>query len=587
MSAFFAYIGKKEPYSILRGGIAVMQQGGEVCGITLKTKDGFQGVKTVGNVCRLEEEPEKLTGEGFMGLAATALQERCVGAQSAVPAVNEQFCAVCGGNILPFNALRRAAPDAQGIATDDALLLSVLCSIKAEQMTVRMVKAAAELGAPSFAFIPASENVIYAHSGDVLFAGYGAEGALLSSELAPLVAHCEKFAVIRQGESVRMRSDKMVFYDAAMHKIKKSFAPLGGRVRQESHAVPTAWQLHRCALAAGQVYSTLVRDGRLALDSLKLTRRRVEKLSRIIVVGAGASYAVALYAAAALDMLTDIPSAAYPSGEWMCARGALGKNVLLLAISQSGETPETLACVRRAQAAEVKTLGVTGSAAASLAFLCDMPLVTGEECDKNGDFSAFVSGAAAVLLTALHIGVLDGVVSELYRSMALKMAELLSGKISAAVKDSPAALRAAEIVAQAKTVYTCGTGLDGAAAEESARVLRQTAGVACTAVPPSELIRFPSELTGESAVLFFISSHEAALQMQPRLSRLKVRGAQVILITTENTEAELNGADCVISISDTLPMYHPLPCAAAVYNLAQLLSERNENAVIQDNIESA
>lgn len=589
MSGIFAFVGREKPKEILLGGLEALQhRGGEVCGMAVAGGDGFATAKTVGTVARLAEDNAEFLPEGCCGIAKTDIRLRCLGAASTVPAANSLYAVACSGYIENFESLKSWTRSPFPISTDDDLLLACL-SISHRENKIDLLRAvaAALAGEPSFVFIPNGENALYAHAGkNMLFAGVGKIGVFLTDELSALMLYCDKYAVIGHGEKVRIRADKIAFYDEKCRKIKKVFTPVTGRVYVESPAA-IGNEIQFCARAAREVYRTFVKNGALCLDSLRLTKRFVERLSQIIVVGEGSSYSAALFACRLLEMLTDIPATACHSGEFMFSKCVIDKSTLVIAVSHRGETENVLSCVRRAASAQAQTLAVTGVGTSSLSMLCERKLLTDSDFSSGTELCSFIYSSMSLALLALHIGARDAVVNDMYMTMALKMAELLPGKIASAVKDNAAFATAAGTVLQCRHIYTSANATDYPAALEAADKVRRIAKRECAAVPLTELVNYPSDLLMGAAVLVFETSKDRVLFCELHLSRLQTLGAKIILFTTESIEDELTRFDTVITVNDTLPIFNPISCAAAGYRLAERISaaaaEKQDTDREQDN----
>ncbi len=576
MSGIFAYIGREKPQKVLLDGLKMMQhRGGEVNGITVCDKSGFVSVKTLGGIDELADSCREFAPSGNCGIAKTALQMRCRGASSAVPASNQLYAAACDGEIRNFNNLKQWTRTPFPVYTDDDLLLACLCITHIESKTELCAKISAALsGAPSFAFIQKDENALYANAGNnCLFVGVSESGCCVSSELSAL-AGFERYAVLTKGETVKLRTDKTVFFDSKGKKIKKSLTPVTGRFFIGSKTLLTD-EIHGCSQAAREVYSEFITNSKICFDSLKMSKRSVEKMTRIILVGEGSSYHAAVYACCLLETLTDIPSASYPAGEFMFSRCVLDKNTLVIAVSHRGETDSVLNCIRRAKAAGAKTLAVTGSKISSLSFLCDKTV--SYNCDYTDGVSlrSFIYSSMTLSLFALYIGVLDSVVTDIYLNVALKMAEMMSGKIASAIKENTAFAGALKLIFQSENVFTCAVSTDFSAALETADKMRALAAVNCAAVNISELVNYPKGMLENAAVLAFVTGKDRSPQCEIYLSRLRTIGAKVVLFTTENIEEEMTAFDSVISVNDTLPIFNPLPCVAAGYRLAMLIKLAN------------
>ncbi|MBR3149781.1 MAG: SIS domain-containing protein [Eubacterium sp.] len=579
MSGIFAYIGRDEPSKLLLDGLAMLQhRGGEVNGVAVKVKDGFSTARAEGGIEELRKAAKKVA-DGSCGLAQTSRQTRCRSEISAAPSSNNMYAAVCDDSIQNFNFLRRWSKEPFSINTDEDLLLACLCITNSrDRIELTQKIKAALLGSPGFAFIASDECAVYACAGSSqLFVGTGEEGLFLSSELAPLFSTCDKYAVLKKSELVKLKTEKAQFFDEKGKKAKKSFIPMPDRVYYEND-YSLSDEIYCCSVAAKEVYQRFAKNSKLNFDSVKLSKRSVERLSRIILVGEGSSYNSALYCRHMLEMMTDIPSFAYPAGEFRYAKGVIDKNTLVIAVSHRGDAPDTLACVSRAESVGAKTLAVTGSDTSSLALLSDKLLFTGCDLSYGVSLRTFIGESLCLALLSLYIGVKDDVVTDLYLNVAIKMAEIISGKIASAVKDNTAYVNAVNLISAADTVYACGIGADFSAAREAADKMRRITGKSCFALTLGELALYGENSLCGTTVLAFATNRDRAPACDVMLSRIKTLGARVVLFTTESIEEDITAFDTVISVNDTLPIYNPLPCVAASYKLSMMLESAKEKS---------
>ena len=208
--------------------------------------------------------------------------------------------------------------------------------------------------------------------------------------------------------------------------------------------------------------------------------------------------------------------------------------------------------------------------------MCDRTLATGSDFSDGAELKPFFSSSVTLALLALYTGVKDSVVTDMYLSMSLKMAELLSGKIASAIKENTSFAGALGILSEAKSIYACGGVTDYPAACEVAEKMRSVSGERCVAVPLSEITGYSRELLCDSGVVIFATEKERALLCETYASRLQSLGARVVLITTENIEDEMTYFDAVISVNDSLTVFNPLPCVAAGYRLAVMLAQAKQ-----------
>jgi len=578
MSGIFAYIGKNEPSSIVANGLfALRHRGGEAYGIAFKTPDGFNEVKTEENIAEVLSTSKFADSNSFCAIGETSEYVRTGSSQFAPPSTNNMYSAVCDTQAYNFLPLRRGIRSPFKIYSSEDLLLAFLCTSKqSDKIKLTLSLAESFLHSMSFAFVSSGEESIYAASGRTpLVIGVAENGYCLSSELAPLFNMCDRYILLETGEAAQLRSDKVLIYDSKGRRVKKSFLQMPDRVYFEND-YKLSDEVFYCALCAKEVISRFIKDGKPCFEAVKITRRAAEKTSRIILVGEGASYNSALLCKQQLDLMTAIDCEVYTSCEFRYSNAFVDKNTLMIAVSERGETDNTLACVCRAKTAGAKTLAVTGSNSSALYRMCDASI------DTNSDFSGgvslrwYITSALTLTLFALEVGHKTGVITDLYLSVCIKMAELLSGKISSATKETNGIDLLSGYIKSRENVFATGILADFSAAREAADKMRSIAGVNCTAADPFELMNYSRDIIKNSVILAFITSRDRIPAVEPAFCRLKTLGAKVFLFTTESVGEELGEFDSAVVSGDTLPLFNFLPCVAGAYKAAVIAAEESE-----------
>ena len=295
-----------------------------------------------------------------------------------------------------------------------------------------------------------------------------------------------------------------------------------------------------------EIINTYVKGESLNFKNLKLSKRRLQKTSRIIFVGAGACYSKALAGAGAFESLTDILISAYPAGEFRFSPTKVDSGTLLFAIAE-GEENDTVACIKRVKAVGGRVISVCTNE--------ESTVVTSADVNLNPVSNGFSEVTLVLTLLAVYVGARAGMVSSLYQSVAIRMADMLAGKIAFASKYNSALDEIKAVIDNANGVIACGRGADYAAAVE----LSDYCGV--TPCYISELVGMRLE---NKTILAFISGKDYLDEILFYLNTGADSGADVLIITTDEVAEEINNPNGIVAVSGSLPIFNPIVLCEAV-----------------------
>ncbi len=566
LSSIFAYAGDSPCKDIIIDGVSrLCAEKFELCGISMKTEDKIEIIRMKGKAELLGENARELGNEGRIGIAEAMAAHRCKpSGLTAPPASNEFFAAALDGAIENFDSLKAWAKSTVPIATDEDLLLALLTKMRELEPLEIMTNLSRSLqGGAGFAFIPENEEAIYIKAGArPIVAGICEDGYCVSSELFAIVPYSNKYFLIEDGELAKITYEKATVYDSRLRKIKKplynSFgydAPLEGYMLSDS--------LSSLPFAVRDTVSSFTKNGALSFDPLKISKRTISKIDRIIITGSGESFRAGALAAYCLEALTDIPSAAIPASELKSSGVFFDRNTLLIAVSAGGESRDTVDCVRRAERFQALTLGVTSGSLSTLERECKR-VIKARVKKTDSPLHRYISAALSLLLFALMLGNKNEILSDMYLSVAVKLAELLPGKVLSASKTNQNTYPCAQKLLAAESVYASGTGADYLISMEAAALIRQELRVNASALPLSELSNEGEALLNGSLVAAFITNRETLGSALYYLRRCSSLGAELIIFTTADIENEISGFESVISVTDSLPVFDTLVALSAL-----------------------
>lgn len=574
MSRIFGYVGKDDCRSNLLS--ALSQWNGESVGVALKLGDDLTSITDVGNASKIADSVNDIKVECNIALAQSTVHYRSRASRTvSAPACNNRFALAMDGRIDNFDYLKLNSGNPFPITTDEDLMLALLCANDMENHTDMLLRLDSVLvGNPTYAFFCSNDDTIYCKKGNApLYIGIAKSGYFISSELGVMSDVALRYFALNDGEFARITSDRIAIFDSKRKRIKHNAVPMP-LLNTVENDYPLSDEVFYCPMAVKSVVKAFVKNGRLDMNELKFSRHIIDRISSIVITGVGNDYNSARIGVYNFLQLTDISTCAIPAGELQNSPMAFDKNMLLIAVSNSGEDMATISAVKRAKAIGAKVLAVTTNPLSYLAELADFIINPLGEFDTNNiSLRTFASQYLILTLLALHIGERSRVVSDLYLSVVLKMLESLSGKVTYSVKSSPQLDLASSIIKSAHRIITTGYLGDYALALEASSRLRSISGIMSSSCQLDELENtFGIGLDG-ALVIAFISDNRWIQDELFYLRRARSLGANVLIFTATNIEEEIRDFDSVVSINDSVPLLNPVPIISAFYKTAILLCD--------------
>ncbi len=574
MSRIFGYIGKEDCRSSLLSALEYWP--GESVGVAMRLGDDLVAVKDIGDVTKIASSVNELQRECLVALAQSSVHYRARASRlTCAPVCSNRFALALDGRVDNFDYLKQNSGNSFQILTDEDLLLALLCSVDCDNYTDMLLRLDSMLvGNPTYAFFSNDDDTIFCKKGNApLYIGVAKSGHFISSELGVMNGVALRYFALNDGEYARITRDRVAIFDSKRKRIKRNAMPMPSPVATMNN-YPLTDEIFYCPLAVKSVANAYVKDGKLDMNELKLSRHIIDRFDQIIITGVGNDYYSASLGAYSFMQFTDIPTYCAPAGELQYSPIAFDKNMLLIAVSNAGEDIATISVVKRAKSVGAKVLAVTTNPLSYLADLADIIVNPLGEFDSNiVSLRGFISQYLVLLLLALNFGEKTRVVSDLYLSVVLKMMESLSGKVTYSVKSSPQIEMASSIIKSAHRIVTTGYLGDYALALEGSSRLRSIADISSVCCQLDEIECAIGRGLEGALVVAFISDDRWLQQVLSYLRRARSLGASVLIFTATNIEEEIKDFEAIVSINDSVPVLNPVPIISAFYKTAILLSE--------------
>ncbi|HSG47025.1 MAG TPA: glutamine--fructose-6-phosphate transaminase (isomerizing), partial [Longimicrobiales bacterium] len=470
--------------------------------------------------------------------------------------------------------------------TDTEVIVHLIDHVWADGTRLEDAVAAALLeveGAYGIAVISSRdpEKIVVARNGSPLLLGIGKDGTFMAgSDAAAVVAVTRDVVYLDDGD-----------YAVLDRTGYRTFHLERGSVRRPVHQV--TWDLSSIEKGGFQHFMLkeifeqpsslrdvmrgrlLTEDGTARLGGLRDQEEVLDQVKRITITACGTSWHAGLIGEYLLEELARIPVDVEYASEFRYRNPVLEEGTLVLAISQSGETADTLAALKEAKQRGAPTMGIVNAVGSSIARATDfgMYLHAGPEIGVAST-KAFTSQIVALVLFTLYMGrrremsVLDGreIVAAL-EALPAQVEEIL------ALNDEIRAL--AEIYKDATNFLYLGRGFQFPAALEGALKLKEVSYIHAEGYPAAEMKHGPIALIDENMPVVFLAPRDAVYgKVVSNVEEVKARNGKVIAVVSDGA-TELEGkVDHVIRIPQTIPALLPvlssIPLQLLAYHIAVL-----------------
>lgn len=556
MNSLFAYIGDKPCKAALLQGMLQCPQG-SVNGIALQTDNGF---KIYQAACPLSVLKQRLTGaeeDSSIGIAAVTAVRQTSSDETAAPYALQKTAIAADGSLTSAEA---------------ATLLQVFTTVPENGSLQAMKKhIAPQLG--SVILLSGKEQCLLCRAGlTPLYIGIAEHGFYVTDNLSALPEEAVRFHLLKNGESAKITRERVVLYDARLHKIKKTLLSGISGILPPGVLFPDDNPLS-FPLSVRECVNRFIKDGVLIKEKVCPLGRGLQRISQVILTGTGNAYYAAKMAAPHFLTIADLPAAAYESSELAFSNLFMDKGTLLIAIADGGRDDAAAHCLERAKQLGATTVAVTESPYTQL------PVIAASHLEIPPG-NTLVNAYLALSLLALYIGNRYEVISDVYLSVSVQLATMLTGKVSSAVKAVPPLQNLSGKISHAGAIATAGIGADTATAAAAAAVLRKVLQLPVSSESLFILTDSSPTVLRNTLVLSFITDTAMTQAALTSLFRLIAGGAEVVVITTESIAAELPDSLPVVAYPDSVALFNPLVCLAGFTKICTSAKELPATAAI-------
>ena len=407
-------------------------------------------------------------------------------------------------------------------------------------------------------FADCPDQIFAARKDSPLVIGQSEEGCFIASDVPAILKYTRKVYYVDNYEVVRLRNDHMHFYTVDEEEIKKEPVTIDWDANAAEKAGYEHFMLKEMYEQPKTVSDTLtprVKGNDIVIEELNMTDEELMAIRKIHIVACGSAYHAGMTGKYALEGLARIPVEVDLASEFRYRDPILEEGAMVIVISQSGETADTLAALREAKSRGCKVLGIVNVVGSSIAREADNVMYTwaGPEI-AVATTKAYSAQLIALYLLAIKLGKVRGKISEEAFASLLGDLKCLPDQIELLLNNKLKIQKFANRYIGAKDVFFIGRGIDYAISLEGSLKLKEISYIHSEAYAAGELKHGTISLIEEGTLVAAVATQpDLYAKTISNMVEVKARGAFVLAVTCEgNTEIE-KAADYVIYIPETNP----------------------------------
>ena len=405
--------------------------------------------------------------------------------------------------------------------------------------------------------------LIAARKDSPLILGYGENGNYIASDVTAVIKHTRDVVYMEDGEIAVVTAENIDVFDSEMNPLEKQHSQVDWDVsaaEKGGYAHFMFKEIMEQPEAIRKTVSPRIRDGRVVLDDISMTADYVKNISRIFIIACGSSYHVGMVSKYNWERLLRRPVQVDLASEFRYSDPLVDENTLVIVISQSGETLDTMAAMREAKRRGARTLAVVNVVGSSIAREADDVLYTwaGPEI-AVATTKAYSTQLVLMDLIGLYLADLLGTVERSEYDAILSEMQLLPEKMGHFLEHFEDVQYFASRYFNHNSIFFIGRNLDYAMGLEGSLKLKEISYIHSEAYASGELKHGTISLIEPGTLVVALGTYAALFdKAMSNVVEVKARGAEVLAVTTETFKEKMEKtADSTIVVPDTHPILQP------------------------------
>ncbi|MBQ4536158.1 MAG: glutamine--fructose-6-phosphate transaminase (isomerizing) [Lachnospiraceae bacterium] len=571
MCGIVGYIGKEQAAPIILDGLSKLEyRGYDSAGIAIYDGESIQTQKAAGRLKVLENLTHGgATMPGLSGIGHTRWATH--GAPSdlnAHPHTNKArtIAVVHNGIIENYIPLRKKMQDRgyEFVSETDTEVLAHMLDyyykgnpLEAITKVLHRVEGSYALG---ILFSDFPGELYAARKDSPLIVGKNGTGSFIASDVPAILKYSRTVYYMDNQEVVKLTPDGLQFFTVDEEEITKEAVTIDWDADAAEKAGYEHFMLKEMYEQPKTVADTIsprIKDNDIVIEELNMTDEEIKNIRKIHIVACGSAYHAGVTAKYVLEGMARIPVEVDVASEFRYRDPILEENSMVIVISQSGETADTLAALRESKARGFKVLGIVNVVGSSIAREADSVMYTwaGPEI-AVATTKAYSAQLVALYMLAMKFAKVRGMLGEEQFMELLKDLRCLPDQIERLLAQKEKIQHFANRYVGAKDIFFMGRGIDYAISLEGSLKLKEISYIHSEAYAAGELKHGTISLVEEGTLVVALSTQPNLFQKTiSNMVEVKARGAFVMAVTNQGNKAIEKAADYVIYISETNPWF--------------------------------
>jgi glutamine---fructose-6-phosphate transaminase (isomerizing) len=588
MCGIVGYVGLQDSVPILMEGLRRLEyRGYDSAGLAILNGDGIKVEKTAGKIARLEERINATQPSGSLGIAhtrwATHGEPNTINAHPHVDC-RGRIAVVHNGIIENYSTLKtKLQEEGHRFTTDtDTEVIAHLIEKFYKGNLEKAVAAALRLltGTYGIAVISTDDptKIVGARHGSPLVVGICDAEYILASDVSAIIRHTNQVVYLDDEEMVVLTPVGIHTTTIREEAVAKKIETVDWDLEMIEKAGFPHFMLKEIFEQPQSLRNTLrgrllMDEGTARLGGLNMSAAELRAINRVVITACGTSWHAGLIGEYLIEELARIPVEVEYASEFRYRNPILEPGTVVIAISQSGETADTLSAMREAKRKGARVLGLCNAVGSTIARESDggVYIHAGPEIGVAST-KAFTSQVAALALFTLYLGRLGELSPELGAELVREL-ESIPGKIEKILAGGESIRQIARAYSHHNNFLYLGRGVNFPVALEGALKLKEISYIHAEGYPAAEMKHGPIALIDDNMPVVFICTQDSAYEkVLSNMEEVRARRGKIIAVASEGDTHVATKADHVLFIPRTIGSLTPLLAAIPLQLLAYYIA---------------
>ena len=592
MCGIVGYIGKDNAKDIIIDGLKKLEyRGYDSAGIAIVRDGKLEIKKHVGGIANLENLIGDDPMTSHIGIGHTRWATH--GAPSDLNAhphgsQDGKIAIIHNGIIENYHELKEELIREHNIKfkseTDSEVIAQLIGVIYQEKKDLlESVFAAVDRMRGAYAIVAIAEDepdkIVAVRKDAPLIVGLGKGSNFVASDIPALLKYVKEIYLIENNETVLLTSEKVTIFDENREEINREVFHVtwdADAAEKEGYEHFMLKEIYEQPKGLSETLNRrLDENGKINLEGITLTKAEIEKFSKIYIVACGTAYHAGLVGKYIIEKLVRVPVEVDVASEFRYRDPLVDENTLFIAISQSGETLDTLAALREAKSKGARVLSVVNVVESSVARESDDVFYTwaGPEI-AVASTKAYTTQLMCMYMLALYMGLEKGTIDRDYYDQFIRDLQKMPEKLEEFLKKASQIEDEAKQLYNREQVFFIGRGLDSAVSYEGSLKLKEISYINSFAIAAGELKHGTIALMEPGTLVIALACQDFLYEkMVSNIQEIKARGAYVMAIAKDGNESIAKHSDKMIYIpecrDEITPLISVVPLQLFAYYVAK------------------